>query len=126
MQVRILGPFQPEEGGRRIPIGGARQRTALAGLLLQANEVRPGKQLLMICGVRTPRRARRTLFRPRSHDCDVRFRQAASSQGGRVIRCGSFQKSWQTAVRPPQLAGSRRSALFRPPSCRVPRHTGPA
>jgi DNA-binding SARP family transcriptional activator len=47
MQVRILGPFQLEEGGRRIPIGGSRQRAVLASLLLQANEVVPSEQLLM-------------------------------------------------------------------------------
>ena len=47
MQVRILGPFQLEEGGRRIPIEGIRQRAVLAGLLLHANEVVPSEQLLM-------------------------------------------------------------------------------
>ena len=47
MQVRILGPFQLEEGGRRITIGGARQRAVLASLLLHANEVVPSEQLLV-------------------------------------------------------------------------------
>ncbi len=47
MQVRILGPFQLEEGGRRITIGGVRQRTVLADLLLHANEVVPSEQLLV-------------------------------------------------------------------------------
>ena len=47
MQVRILGPFQLEEGGRRIAIGGLRQRAVLAGLVLHANEVVPSEQLLV-------------------------------------------------------------------------------
>jgi DNA-binding SARP family transcriptional activator len=47
MQVRMLGPFQLEEGGGRIPIGGQRQRAVLASLLLRANEVVPSEQLLV-------------------------------------------------------------------------------
>src|SRR6266568_154356 len=47
MQVRILGPFQLEEGGRRITIGGVRQRAVLADLLLHANEVVPSEQILV-------------------------------------------------------------------------------
>ena len=47
MQVRILGPFQLEERGRRITLGGVRQRAVLASLLLHANEVVPSEQLLM-------------------------------------------------------------------------------
>jgi DNA-binding SARP family transcriptional activator len=47
MQARILGSFQLEEGGRRIPLGGARQRAVFVGLLLHANEVVPSEQLLM-------------------------------------------------------------------------------
>ena len=47
MQVRMLGPFQLEEGGRRIPIDGLRQRAVLAGLLLHANEVVPSERLLV-------------------------------------------------------------------------------
>ena len=43
MQVRMLGPFQLEEGGRRIPISGLRQRAVLARLLLRANEVVPSE-----------------------------------------------------------------------------------
>jgi DNA-binding SARP family transcriptional activator/class 3 adenylate cyclase len=47
MQVRILGPFQVEETGRRIAIGGVRQRAVLADLALHANEVVPSEQLLV-------------------------------------------------------------------------------
>jgi DNA-binding SARP family transcriptional activator len=47
MQARILGSFHLEEGGRRIPLGGVRQRAVLVSLLLHANEVVPSEQLLM-------------------------------------------------------------------------------
>ena len=47
MQVRILGPFQLEDGGRQITVGGVRQRAVLADLVLHANEVMPSEQLLV-------------------------------------------------------------------------------
>jgi DNA-binding SARP family transcriptional activator len=47
MQARILGSFQLEEGGRRIPMGGVRQRAVFVSLLLHANLVVPSEQLLM-------------------------------------------------------------------------------
>jgi len=47
MQARILGSLQLEEGGRRIPMGGVRQRAVFVSLLLRANEVVPSEQLLM-------------------------------------------------------------------------------
>ena len=47
MQVRILGPFQFEDRGQQVTIGGARQRAVLARLLLHANEVVPSEQLLV-------------------------------------------------------------------------------
>jgi DNA-binding SARP family transcriptional activator len=47
MKLRILGPFQLEDGGRQVTIGGVRQRAVLARLSLQANEVVPSEQLLV-------------------------------------------------------------------------------
>ena len=47
MRVRILGPFQLEDRGRRIMVGGVRQRAVLADLVLHANEVVPSEQLLV-------------------------------------------------------------------------------
>jgi DNA-binding SARP family transcriptional activator/tetratricopeptide (TPR) repeat protein len=47
MQVRILGPFRLEDGGRQITVGGVRQRAVLADLVLNANEVMPSEQLLV-------------------------------------------------------------------------------
>jgi DNA-binding SARP family transcriptional activator len=46
MRARILGSFQLEEGGRRVPLGGVRQRAVFVSLLLHANEVVPSEQLL--------------------------------------------------------------------------------
>ena len=39
MQYRILGPLEVEVEGRLVKLGGAKQRTLLAALLLRANEV---------------------------------------------------------------------------------------
>ncbi len=47
MQVGILGPFQIEDGGRRITVGGTRQRAVLADLVLHANEVVPSERLVV-------------------------------------------------------------------------------
>ena len=47
MHARILGSIQLEEGGRRILIGGVRQRAVLVSLLMHANEVVPSEQLLV-------------------------------------------------------------------------------
>ena len=47
MKVRILGPFQLEDGGLQVTIGGVRQRAVLARLSLQASEVVPSEQLLV-------------------------------------------------------------------------------
>jgi DNA-binding SARP family transcriptional activator len=47
MRIRILGPFQLDDGGQRIMIGGVRQRAVLADLLLYANEAVPSEQLLV-------------------------------------------------------------------------------
>jgi hypothetical protein len=46
MHARILGSFQLEEGGRRIPTGGVRQRAVLVSLLLHVNEVVPSEQAI--------------------------------------------------------------------------------
>jgi DNA-binding SARP family transcriptional activator len=47
VRIRILGPLHLQDGGRRIMIGGVRQRAVLADLLLHANEVVPSEQILV-------------------------------------------------------------------------------
>lgn len=39
MEFRILGPLEVEVGGRLLPLGGIRQRSLLAMLLLHPNQV---------------------------------------------------------------------------------------
>ena len=77
MHTRILGSFQLEEGGRRIALGGVRQRAVLVSLLLHANEVVPSEQLLMdLRGEDAPLSAANSL-QQRSHDCGGCFRRGA-------------------------------------------------
>src|SRR5256714_6765993 len=46
MEFRILGPLEVVDGGRSLPLGGARQRALLTALLLRANQVVPSDHLL--------------------------------------------------------------------------------
>ena len=46
VEYRILGPLEVAVGGRRMPIGGPKQRTLLAALLLHANRVVSVAQLV--------------------------------------------------------------------------------
>src|SRR5579864_446486 len=39
MEYRVLGPLEVRDGGRSIPLAGAKQRAVLALLLLSANRV---------------------------------------------------------------------------------------
>jgi DNA-binding SARP family transcriptional activator/predicted ATPase len=76
MQLQVLGPFHLEDGGRRIAIGGVRQRAVLANLVLRANEVVPSEQLLVeLWGEDTPPGAANAL-------------QAAISRLRRVLPAG--------------------------------------
>ena len=76
MQVRILGPFQLEDGGRQITVGGVKQRAVLADLVLNANEVVPSEQLLLdLWGEESPPSAANSL-------------QAAISRLRRVLPSG--------------------------------------
>ncbi|WP_299529222.1 BTAD domain-containing putative transcriptional regulator [uncultured Streptomyces sp.] len=46
MELRLLGPLEMERDTGLVPLGGTRQRAALAYLLLHANEVVPTRRLL--------------------------------------------------------------------------------
>jgi DNA-binding SARP family transcriptional activator len=46
MEFRVLGPLEAYEAGKRVPIGGAKQRALLAVLLLNANRVVPRDRLI--------------------------------------------------------------------------------
>src|SRR5215216_6940150 len=46
MEFRLLGPLEVAADGRALPLGGPKQRSLLALLLLHANEVVPVERLL--------------------------------------------------------------------------------
>jgi DNA-binding SARP family transcriptional activator len=46
MEFLILGPLEASDGGRKLPLGGAKQRALLALLLLHANEVVSSDRLI--------------------------------------------------------------------------------
>ena len=58
MEFRVLGPLEVLEAGRRVPLGGAKQRALLAVLLLHANELVSVDRLTEeLWGARPPDRA---------------------------------------------------------------------
>jgi len=46
LEYRLLGPLEAHDGDRRVPLGGTRQRSVLAVLLLDANRVVPVDRIL--------------------------------------------------------------------------------
>ena len=62
MEFRILGPLEVAEGGRPVPLGGGKQRSLLALLLLHANEVVSSEQLVHeLWGERPPATAAKSV-----------------------------------------------------------------
>jgi DNA-binding SARP family transcriptional activator len=62
MEFRILGPLEVAEGGRPVPLGGGKQRSLLALLLLHANEVVSNEQLVHeLWGERPPATAAKSV-----------------------------------------------------------------
>jgi DNA-binding SARP family transcriptional activator/DNA-binding beta-propeller fold protein YncE len=62
VEFRILGPLEPEQDGRLVPLGGRKQRALLALLLLHANAVVPRDRLIdEIWGDEPPETARTAL-----------------------------------------------------------------
>ncbi|GIG68552.1 AfsR/SARP family transcriptional regulator [Phytomonospora endophytica] len=49
MEFRILGPLEVLRDGRSVPLGGPRQRTVLAALLLHANKPLTPERLIELC-----------------------------------------------------------------------------
>ena len=107
MQVRILGPFQLEEGGRRITIGGVRQRAVLADLLLTRTRSCQASSFWWICGARTARPAQRTLFRRRSHDCEGAPAGPPHHQRAGLCAADLSRRAGRQAVRATDFRGPR-------------------
>src|SRR5438128_3443453 len=62
MEFRILGPLEVVDGGRIVPLGGARQRAVLALLLTRANEVVSTDRLVdELWGAQPPKAALNTI-----------------------------------------------------------------
>ncbi len=62
MEFRLLGPMEVSDGGRRIPLGGRRQRMVLAVLLVDAGRVVGTDRLIdEVWGEDTPEAARKAL-----------------------------------------------------------------
>jgi DNA-binding SARP family transcriptional activator/ABC-type transport system substrate-binding protein len=77
MEFRILGPLEVQDGDRLLPLGGAKQRAALAILLLHPNEVVSREHLIDgLWGASPPVTAGHTLDTYMS-----RLRRALGSQG---------------------------------------------
>ncbi|MBW1596824.1 AfsR/SARP family transcriptional regulator [Streptomyces sp. JJ38] len=61
IRFRLLGPVQVRIDGRGIPLGGPRQRTVLAALLLNAGQAVPVARLLELCWSDPPKSAQANL-----------------------------------------------------------------
>ncbi|MGH2630458.1 MAG: BTAD domain-containing putative transcriptional regulator, partial [Actinomycetota bacterium] len=62
MEFRVLGPLEVADGGRLIPLGGAKQRALLAVLILNAGRVVPTERLIdELWGERPPPTAAHTV-----------------------------------------------------------------
>ncbi|MCZ7416937.1 MULTISPECIES: AfsR/SARP family transcriptional regulator [unclassified Streptomyces] len=61
IRFRLLGPVQVRIDGRGIPLGGPRQRTVLAALLLNAGQAVPVTRLLELCWSDPPKSAQANL-----------------------------------------------------------------
>ena len=61
IEFNLLGPIEALFGDRRLPLGGAKQRTVLALLLLRPNEVVPLERLVdeLWASAHRPRRSTR-------------------------------------------------------------------
>ncbi len=46
MEFRLLGPLEASDGNGALPLGGPKQRTLLAHLLLQANRIVTSDRLI--------------------------------------------------------------------------------
>ena len=69
VEFRILGPLEARSVGRRLELGGPRQRSVLAVLLLRAGEVVPAGALIDEVGATSRRRRRSTCSKATSRTC---------------------------------------------------------
>ena len=112
MDFRILGPLEVSDNGRRLEIGGPKQRTLLAILLLHPNEVVSAHRLIdEVWGEAPPATAAKTL---RAHVS--RLRKALNGEAGAAGRTGGRLETrgpgYLLNVRPGELDADRCQALL--------------
>jgi DNA-binding SARP family transcriptional activator len=105
VEFRLLGPLEASERGRRLPLGGPRQRAVLAHLLIRANEVVSADRLIdEVWGDKAPETARGTL-----HSYVSRLRNVVSD-GARIE---GRPPGYVLHVDPEQIDALRFEALVR-------------
>ena len=129
MQFRLLGPLEASTTRPLLALGGRKQRSVLAVLLLHANDVVATERLSTSCGRRAARHGRPRASRSTSRGC------ASSSGDGRLVTrapgyalqvdadqfdlaasSGSLAEGRPTPTRPPAAARLREAlALWRGP-----------
>ena len=94
LDFRLLGPLEVLDGARSLPLGGRKQRTLLAILLLHANEVvaqrHPDRRPL---GRATPRRRRERRSRSTSRSCASSSPPSAWRRAAPATSCTSSPRS---------------------------------
>ena len=81
MRYRILGPLEVRDHGRELPLGGPQQRTLLAVLLLNANQVVSVDALIEALWDEEPPPDARGLLR----GCVTRLRRTLSGDGAHAL-----------------------------------------
>ncbi|HEY1176817.1 MAG TPA: BTAD domain-containing putative transcriptional regulator, partial [Phytomonospora sp.] len=91
MEFRILGPLEVLRNGRSVPLGGPRQRTVLAALLLHANKPLTPERLVELCWEDPPSSAEANLrkfiwqLRKALHDGDDPEPRIVREHGFRIV-----------------------------------------
>lgn len=110
MRFRILGPLEAEDQGRRLELGGPRQRAVLALLLLYANQPVPSERLLEALWGTPSKAARNSL-----QSIVSRLRQLLASRDsdGGAVRISSRSSTYQLTLDPDDLDCLRFERLLR-------------
>jgi DNA-binding SARP family transcriptional activator len=87
MEFLILGPLEASDDGRKLPLGGAKQRALLALLLLHANEVVPSDRLIdeLWAGARPPNAAKSLTVAVSRLRKTLESRHSASEQNSLLV-----------------------------------------
>jgi DNA-binding SARP family transcriptional activator len=87
MEFLILGPLEASDDGRKLPLGGAKQRALLALLLLHANEVVPSDRLIdeLWAGARPPNAAKSLTVAVSRLRKTLESRHSASGQNSLLV-----------------------------------------